>query len=201
MNITVGIDQAKFDEIVKRFDGYPAYRAKAEVSSLNRALESGRTQVRREIQRELNISGKDVGRAIIVRLASASKPDGAIVVSRQPRPLAAFWPTQTAKGVRVTVRRSRGPEEIPHAFIATMKSGHTGVFIRTGPAVPSQKRIKRGSRKGQPVLRQQIKELYGPTVVGVLAGKPGMLDRIKKAMGEVLVTRMASQVSRFFGTK
>jgi hypothetical protein len=46
-------------------------------------------------------------------------------------PIYEMYARQTRKGV--TFQGRGGRQQIPHAFIATMKSGHVGVFKRTGP--------------------------------------------------------------------
>jgi hypothetical protein len=53
--------------------------------------------------------------------------------SAAPMPLFAFGARQTKRGVSVEVNRGKRTI-IPGTFIATMKSGHTGVFYRQGKA-------------------------------------------------------------------
>jgi hypothetical protein len=205
ISVTV-VDRAELEALVHRFDAYPAIKRKAISSAVNRSLSAGRTLTGRRVREELNLKAKDVREQIALRAATEAAPYGSITISRKPVPLAKFGATQTKAGVHVVVRRRRGPEQLPHAFLATMKSGHTGVFVRTGPyVVPGKGRYagriaRRGPRKGQPILRQQIKEVFGPTVVGVIAGKPGLLEEIASHIGAVLLERMRSQISRFFGT-
>jgi hypothetical protein len=52
-------------------------------------------------------------------------------VSGAPSPLSAFPHRQTRKGVTVSVNKN-GSKLIRSAFVATMKSGHKGVFVRRG---------------------------------------------------------------------
>lgn len=54
-----------------------------------------------------------------------------LTVRSIPTPLGAFPARQTRKGVKVTVNTG-SPKLFPGAFIATMKSGHRGVFYRLG---------------------------------------------------------------------
>jgi hypothetical protein len=207
MEITVTVDRAKLNELVSKFDHFPALKRKALSSSINRALTSGRTIIRRQIQKELNVSTEAVQRTIGIRGATEASPGGSIVVSRKPTPLMAYHPTQTRNGVHVRVRKGRGVETLPLAFIAKLASGHIGVFVRYGPRVAptkgrySGKIARRGPHKGEPILRQKIKEVYGPTIAGHLAGKPGLLQDVADEMGSVLLVRLQSQISRFFETK
>ena len=52
-------------------------------------------------------------------------------VSGEPMPVAAFPHRQTAKGVSVAINQGQR-KLIKSAFVATMKSGHRGVFRRVG---------------------------------------------------------------------
>ncbi|KAJ3472392.1 hypothetical protein NLI96_g13358 [Meripilus lineatus] len=54
---------------------------------------------------------------------------------------------QTGSGVSVNVKTGR--KILKHAFIASMKNGHKGVFVRSG---------------GKGSKRLPIKELYGPSI-------------------------------------
>src|SRR5690348_10480463 len=64
--------------------------------------------------------------------------------SKKAIPLIEFPVRQT--GVGVSTRAWGKNQVIRHAFIATMRNGHTGVFRRVGPA------------------RLPIRELWGPTI-------------------------------------
>lgn len=73
-------------------------------------------------------------------------------VTDRPTPLIAFPARQTRKGVVVTVNRG-APKLVAGAFIATMRTGHRGVFVRLGAA------------------RLPIKELYTSRVTDVFQDK------------------------------
>lgn len=53
-------------------------------------------------------------------------------VSARPIPLIDFPHRQTKKGVSVSVDVGKGPRLIKSGFIATMRSGHVGIFTRVG---------------------------------------------------------------------
>lgn len=52
--------------------------------------------------------------------------------SGKPIPIVAYPHAQTRRGVRVSINKNGGSKVITSAFVATMKSGHTGVFQRRG---------------------------------------------------------------------
>ncbi len=84
----------------------------------------------------------------------------ALQVRRVPIPLGDYPRTQTKKGVTVAVNKGEKRALIKSAFLATMKSGHTGVFVREG-----KKRLP-------------IRELFSSTVLDVFNDSgmvPGVL--------------------------
>jgi minor tail protein Z (GPZ) len=107
--------------------------------------------------------------------------------SRRPIPLIEFPSArQVGAGIRVSVwGRS---QIIGSAFIATMPSGHRGVFRRTG----------RYGRRGKPYL-ERIKELWGPTIYGTFA-TPDVQSVIRSTMKTrlktALIRRIASEQRR-----
>jgi len=99
--------------------------------SLNRAATSVKTEASRTIREELNLKAGAVSKSIHVGRASAGSPEASIRIAGKQVPLIGFIGTrQVRKGVSVKVKRSGSRKVIAHAFIATMKSGHRGVFTR-----------------------------------------------------------------------
>jgi hypothetical protein len=76
-------------------------------------------------------------------------------VSGAPVPVAAFPHRQTKRGVSVAINQG-ARALIRSAFVATMRSGHRGVFTRAGPGSP----------------RLPIKELFSTRVSDVFRDNP-----------------------------
>ena len=99
------------------------------------ALRDMRSEANKRIRARKRIKPKYISRAITLRRAKGSSiatMEWAVNVSGEPVPLVAYPARQTRKGVTVEVNRGKRTL-IPGAFIATMKSGHVGVFKRRGP--------------------------------------------------------------------
>jgi hypothetical protein len=112
---------------------------KATVRALNRAGDQALTAIGREIRRVYNMSAADARRqARVVNRAQRGRLYFTIRISSRRLKLIQFVrgsraPTVTRRraGAGVTVEVKRGSRRtIPHAFIAAMPSGHTGVFAR-----------------------------------------------------------------------
>jgi len=121
------------------------------------ALRAARAQASREVRTRKALRLAVVNKALRVQ-ADVTDLEWRLTISGAGIPLAAYPHRQTAKGVSVRVNRG-GAKLIQSAFLATMRSGHRGVFARSGE------------------LRLPIKELYASRVVDVF-GDPGAVDAV-----------------------
>jgi hypothetical protein len=116
--------------------------------ALNRAIASANTVMVRAVAEDMGLKQADVRKQIIVRRAVADAVLTRMLASLEARgarlPLIAFKARAGRGGVRA--RLPGGAGHYPRAFIATMPSGHVGVF----------------QRKAAP--RLPIVELHGPSI-------------------------------------
>lgn len=99
--------------------------------ALNKTAARAKTKAGREIKEQYRIGTRLVSRFISISRAGGRKGHIATVSAEgRPMPMIAFKPRQTASGVSVDIKGRR--VTVPHAFIATMRSGHRGVFARGG---------------------------------------------------------------------
>jgi hypothetical protein len=101
----------------------------ATVRVLNKTASAARTQAGREIAARYNISSRVVGRQISVSRANRTTLTAIVSPSGRRLPVLAFQARETPAGVRIQIIRG-SPKVIAHAFIATTRSGHRGVFAR-----------------------------------------------------------------------
>jgi hypothetical protein len=146
----LSVETSGSDAIAIDLRDYPAKVTRATVRALNRAIASGRTVMVREIARDTGLRSKDVRDAMVMREASAARPEARLAARLKRIPLIDFRARgpepSRGRGKGVTYRLSGGRGRIESAFIATMKSGHRGVFRRKGKE------------------RLGIIELYGPSL-------------------------------------
>lgn len=111
------------------------------------ALRDMRSEASKRIRQRKRIKPRYITRALTLRRAKGSDIAGmewAVDVSGEPVPLVGYPHRQTKRGVSVEVNRGKRTL-VKSSFVATMKSGHKGVFRRRGSArLPIQER--RGSR-------------------------------------------------------
>lgn len=132
--------------------------------ALNKTGTTGRAQASRSIQAAgYNMKAGDIKAAITLpRRASQDDLNIELRARGKAIPLIQFGARATKRGVSVNVKRGR--TTLSHAFIATMPSGHRGVFERVGTM---HKRVARHGRRLSSGL--PIRELFGPSIKAAFA--------------------------------
>lgn len=150
--------------------------------AINRTVNNVKTVMTRAVSKSLRVKQGYVRERIKTRLSTRRALTAAITASAQPIPLIA----QGAKGPEPSRGQGRGvtantaQRRYPHAFIATMRSGHRGVFEREGKA------------------RLKIKELTSASVAAVFIHH----ERAGQARAdEQLPKNLAHEVDHMLQTK
>jgi len=146
--------------------------------ALNRAAVSGQTAMVKAVSADTGIAAKNVKREIRIDKANRTSPMVALTIAGRRIPLIAFSARgpepSRGRGRGVSYRLPGGRGRVPNAFIATMGSGHRGVFKRRG-------------RK-----RLAIVELRGPSLPHVFEK---FLPRFREAAQVSLVKNLAAEIS------
>jgi hypothetical protein len=130
---------------------------KAAVRALNRTGANAKTAMVRVVATDTGLQQKVVRDRIFVGKATGTPPKVTVSADSRPIPLINFKARQTKRsGVKARIP-APGKGTYPNAFIATMKSGHEGVFARN-----TVTRSRKGMRRGSPALG--IHELHGPSI-------------------------------------
>lgn len=143
-DISITLKTKDFDLAVKRLkDRAP----KAIARALNRASVSTRTIMVRRVAQDIGLKVGDVKKVFTEQSATPENLTARVIVRSKRIPLMAWNARQTRRGV--TARLPGGAGRYPHAFLATMPTGHRGVFQRKRPS------------------RLPIRELRGPSITHV----------------------------------
>lgn len=144
----------------------PKVRRQATARALNRTILAVRTAASKEIRAKYNIRAKDIKATMRKRTASRLSLEASLQSTGKGMPLIKFKATQTRKGVRATIKRG-SRKALPGAFIATMKSGHRGVFARaqykSGRLISRRKRINPSNKNDLPIT--EIKTVAVPSAL------------------------------------
>ena len=145
MALSVTVDTRELDAALKQLKR-PALD-KAVALALSDTQKNTRTKATSTIARHMAVRSGAVKPRIHTPFVRIGDWTAIVQSSRKPIALIDFPSTrQNARGVYT--RAWGKPQTIAHAFIATLKSGHRGAFIR------------------QSNHRLPIKQLWGPTVAG-----------------------------------
>lgn len=124
------------DAVVADLDGMSSKALRGAVRAMNRAIASGRTVMSREIARDLGLGVGVVRDAMPISQATRHRAEAAFRAGLQRIPLIDFKAKALApsrkggRGRGVSYRLPSGKGRLPQGFIATMASGHRGVFAR-----------------------------------------------------------------------
>jgi hypothetical protein len=151
--------------------------------ALNRSIGSGRTIMAREMAGDMGLQVGVVKDAIKQKDATPSRLEAKLATSLKRIPLIDF----KAKGPEPSRGKGRGvgyriggqTKRLDHAFIATMRSGHRGVFLRKGDR------------------RLPIREAFGPSLGHVfIKFRPMGIARCAEQLRKNLVSEFRFVMSR-----
>lgn len=150
---TVHIDDRRINAAIQLLNNQaPAAIARA----FKRSGTAMRTQAIEVVRDETTIGLAAVRKAIPAPMLTRGTGTSVILrISGKEIGLINYTPKRTPQGVTVQVKKSKGRKLVRHAFLATMKSGHKGVFVR--------------KTVGEKMVgRLPIKELFSTTVADML---------------------------------
>lgn len=184
--ITVDVQTQDINAILVDFDQLPGRVTRATIRAMNRAIASGRAEMSTLIADDTGLRVTDVRKALTVSEASVERPQARLATTLKRIPLIKFGargprPSRgRGEGVSYRLRGSAG--RVATAFIATMRSGHEGVFVRSGGLT-----LKANQFKGYTRKRLPIRELFGPSLGHVFAKhRPAGMARIRESFDKNL---------------
>lgn len=159
--------------------------------AINHTIAKANTQVSREITTKYNIPAKYVKKALSVYKADRLTLTGIIKAKGKPLPLIAFRANQRKDGVSVITPDGR--KLIPGVFIATMKSGHKGVFVRGKYSGGNIARRKHRTRQRGNDLG--ITEMVGVSIPKALSNKI-IIKNLSRSINELFPDRLRHEMER-----
>ncbi|WP_419692229.1 phage tail protein [Burkholderia gladioli] len=172
---------------------YVGEQQKAVVRALNKTAMQARTAAAVEVRSAgYNIKSSAIKKSFTI--IRASRGNLVVVLKATGRPIALvnYGARQGKNGVSVQVKTGR--TVLRHAFIATMRNGHTGVFERKGNAHKKVMRNGKVFRSGLP-----IKELFGPSIPQSLANdsvEKALMAKIREKFPQILRHEIAFAASK-----
>jgi len=173
--IQVTVDERSFKEAAHILRAVPRAVPRVFKRAIGRTVDMAATDLKRRVGAQITARKGDIAKGIQKKKSTYFGSVGA----KPFRPgLLAFPGTKETKhGVSYRLSRTAGRRKIEHGFIATMPSGHRGVFVR-----------------GQP-SRLPIVEARGPSIWKVITDTAGLLKACTDAAGN----RMGKLINDYIG--
>lgn len=149
--------QSNFKQVaIKLFELRTDVLEKAKIRALNKVAAQAKVAASKEIRSAgYNMKASAIKQKITIKRAVSGDAVVVIKCSGRPIPLIEFSALGGENGRPVTVKVKQGRKVIKGAFIATMPTGHKGVYVRVG----NQHKKINGKWHGL-----AIKELFGPSI-------------------------------------
>jgi hypothetical protein len=150
-------------------------------AALNDTAETAEAAVAEHLAPMMGLPAKVIEQALTIVPASAGHLEADLIAQGKAIKMIVFQP-RASKQEGVVLHIAGKDEQYRHAFIATVRHDHVGVFER-----------KKGAR------RLPIRELYGPSVPGMLARSdvlPAVLQRAQEQLGKNLVREVEQRARR-----
>lgn len=200
--ITVAISEEQWRDLENQLGHIRGGAERAARNAINKAASKARTRVVKRLAGILNLK-QDYIRGVVTLIPATPKKLVAVVrLTKKGIPLIDFPARQTRRGVVVRTRKGRPGELLRGTFLATMKSGHRGVFERRSRTKPGLKRREwRGKGAKRYKTELPIEERFGPTPMGIFEKAPGVAAEELAAAQADLAVQLASQIDFLLGRK
>jgi len=175
--VQIKVDEKSLKEAERILRAVPRAFPRVLSRAINRTIDMAATDLKRRTAEQINLPKGEIAKGIGKRKASYSSLGGAIDAVPYRPALTKFKGTrQLKRGVKYRIG-AEGFKMILHGFIATMESGHRGVFKRLD------------------IRRLPIKELRGPSIWKVISNTPGLLNEANRKAAE----NLSKQVNNYIG--
>lgn len=185
------------DEIKKHYKNVKEEAIKkGMISAINEVIASAKTESRRIITSEYEIRAGEYNKIVKTTKANTKIPEAKIIVkdkqmgySDKKTDGSPKWKAvSTKKGVKIKVKKGRD-KILTHAFLATMKNGHRGVYERD--ITKSKTRIVGKSKMGKEWKDYPIREIKGPSIAYLFSA-----ENIKTRLIEYINRKLPAAVDR-----
>lgn len=178
--IQLNIDEASIKEAERILRAAPKAFPRVMRRAINRTVDSAATDLKRRAAERIKLPKGEIARGIGKRKANYGRLSGAIDALPHRPALTKFKGTrQLKRGVKYRIG-AEGFKMIVHGFIATMPSGHRGVFLRATYARGQYIPMKGDSSK------EMIFQLKGPSIWLVIVDTAGLLAAVNQKASENL---------------
>lgn len=200
MRIQMQLDRASLDQAKIMMAELKGIEPKVKSRAINRSLTSVRAEAVTLIALDLNMTQTKIRDSFTMYKATVANPTGGVVSKSKPIPLIDFIGTRALArgGVSVQVKRTGERVKLLHAFIATMKSGHRGVFEREAGNFGRKFEILKNYAALPKKYRLPIEEMFGPRITDEYAKGP-IIEATQRRAAEVYTSNYEHELDYYLG--
>lgn len=180
--------QADVTPLLQALERFEQEAAGARSRSLNRAIGEAQTSAVRELSRNLGLEAGYIQSRTQVLPATPQSQEATLIISDKRAPLIQFGASQSSAGV--AYRFGGAGSTIRSAFVATMPSGHRGVYLRQFRGPGSSQRSRRGPRGSQ----LPIHERFGPSLATAFL-RPEVYEPVVNRAGDALEQALTQELA------
>ena len=168
---TVTVDNSDLTDMRRMIETFRGGSKIVIVRATNDALSGVKTQSAKLIGAKVTAKAAEIKKHFAVKKMTFAQMSAVIDCTGKPLALAKYSVNKVKSGVSAKVKKANARKIIKHAFIATMKSGHKGVYWREDKRrgrvwpVGKPRRVPtwKSPHPGE-IYRLDLHELYGPPI-------------------------------------
>lgn len=213
--IDITIDQNQFEEIKKALTGSEkSFVSESLKKSINETAKSGQTLLLKEAKKAYTIKVGGFKKDMSIDKATKRKLYAVIRTKGKPNPLYQFRKKDNTDKdpAKAKVLKESKLKELEYkgrkAFIATMPSGHVGIFQRLNNQdrkkqedLYSNRWYSSGKKTHRKVKRNAIKQLYGVSTPQMIGNEKKVYGKVAERMGLSLQEGVEKYMDKMLGGK
>jgi hypothetical protein len=200
IEVSIEFDKDKYKDMIARAVLFGKNVNLAIARAAKSAAEVGKKETKRQLSAEYTLPSSEIVKSLEVKplgegmqLRIFSSVHDLILFKHKPK-----MPMPPAKGpVQVQVKKGDGSSELGHAFVAKMPSGHIGIFEREGEK--RKNKDSHGKEIASSKEHDHIKELSGPSTVGMFKANETVHNAVIEKIMETLDKRMIHELKWILG--
>ena len=153
------------DAIIKIRDAMP----NAFATAINKTANEAKTLITQTVRQVYRVKASDFSASYRLKRATPNQLYAILSNRRKRLSLPSFYAVQRKTGVSVGVLQG-ATHIIPHTFLATMKSGHIGVFVRRSKSRLPIRELK-GLSPGQMMVAHRVFDKVMPAIPDIFYTK------------------------------
>ena len=193
--MNIQMNPGNIEKVKSMLSGLKSVPEKVMSRAINLSLTGVKTDASTEIRAIITPKKNVIDATFRTTKATVTSMKGSFFSTGKNLGLIDFSARQTVKGVTVQVKKTTPRKLIPGTFIATMKSGHKGVFWRVWHGGTHRVKKQMTYARLPKFIRLPIHELFAPAVPDYLGEKGPVYAKVEAKATARLHTNMEHELN------